>query len=122
MTTNSWTGLMGVQGDSTTTRKYGGTGLGLNIVAQLVAAHNGSIAVNSAVGFGSTFTVRLPAHQPDESLCPSAEASLESSRQNSFDTVCPCCLVLLLSAYCRCNTPWHEHQCSHCMIDDDHLE
>ncbi|MCF8298075.1 MAG: response regulator [Saprospiraceae bacterium] len=43
------------QADSTTTRKYGGTGLGLTICKNLVQLMNGEIWVNSIEGEGSTF-------------------------------------------------------------------
>lgn len=39
---------------------HGGVGLGLAIVQRIVAGHKGSISVNSQVGFGTTFTVKLP--------------------------------------------------------------
>jgi PAS domain S-box-containing protein len=43
-----------------TDRNYGGLGLGLFITHQVVEAHGGSIRVQSALGQGATFTVRLP--------------------------------------------------------------
>ncbi|HEY9763000.1 MAG TPA: PAS domain-containing protein [Trichocoleus sp.] len=49
------------QQDSSTTRCFGGLGLGLAIASQVVEAHGGSIAATSAgEGQGATFTVRLP--------------------------------------------------------------
>jgi two-component system OmpR family sensor kinase len=46
--------------DASRNRGQGGTGLGLSIVAGLAAAHGGSVEVDTAVGAGATFRVRLP--------------------------------------------------------------
>lgn len=47
------------QGNTETTRKYGGNGLGLAIVKQLVEIQNGDIILKSKEGVGSEFTVRI---------------------------------------------------------------
>ena len=49
-----------VQLDSSLSRQYAGTGLGLSLVRKLTEFHGGSVSVTSTVGSGSRFTVSLP--------------------------------------------------------------
>ncbi len=54
------------QADSSTSRKYGGTGLGMTISHRLVSAMEGEIAVESELDKGTCFTVSLPFDVPSE--------------------------------------------------------
>lgn len=68
------------QAEAATTRKYGGTGLGLTIVKQLVELQNGFISVESKPGKGSTFKVELP-YTLGEMLPENSEALPSESDQ-----------------------------------------
>jgi len=57
-------------GRAVPSRHYGGLGLGLYIARSIVEAHGGKIAVSSAPGAGSTFTVELPCAGPARASTP----------------------------------------------------
>jgi len=48
------------QADGSVTRRYGGTGIGLDFAQKIVKLHGGQISVTTKLGEGSTFTVHLP--------------------------------------------------------------
>lgn len=59
------------QVDSSNTRLYGGTGIGLALVKELVERHGGQVSVESQVGKGSTFHLWLPVDgPPEETMSP----------------------------------------------------
>ncbi|MBI4910159.1 MAG: response regulator [Acidobacteria bacterium] len=61
------------QGDSSTTRKHGGMGIGLVLCRKLVESMNGQVGVVSKEGLGSTFHFRLP--------LPLAPATFEANKE-----------------------------------------
>ena len=54
------------QADESTTRKFGGTGLGLALTRGFAHLLGGDIAVESIYGEGTAFTLRLPAYMPEQ--------------------------------------------------------
>ncbi len=63
------------QADVSTTRKYGGTGLGLALSRKLCQLMHGDVAVTSVPGEGSTFTVHLPRVVAEDAGAAMVEAS-----------------------------------------------
>lgn len=57
-----------VQASNETTRKFGGTGLGLTIVKNIVDLQEGNISLESMPGYGSTFNVELPYEKADQEI------------------------------------------------------
>ena len=70
-----------VQADESTTRKYGGTGLGLALSKAFAKLLGGDIAVRSTAGEGTCFTVCVPATMPDHASGGADEA--DPARQTS---------------------------------------
>jgi len=86
-----------VQGDNSTTRKFGGTGLGLTISQRLARALGGEITVESAVGRGSRFTLTVATGSLAgvQLISQSSETMGGRDRPQSLETVRLDCRILL---------------------------
>ena len=83
------------QVDDSPTRAQGGTGIGLALTKELVELHGGTIALESEMGFGSTFIVRIPfsddpeheTHPADEEIDPEDVTNPGAEEVNRIDLV-----------------------------------
>lgn len=73
------------QAENDTDKKYGGTGLGLDISKQLSLMHGGDLTVTSEVGRGSVFTVRLPV-VTEQTLSERSSSSGLDTEMQVFET------------------------------------
>jgi len=85
------------QADDSTTRKYGGTGLGLSVTTQLVELLGGEVTLSSEVGRGSTFSLVIPAGLNVAEQAPmdrhNAEALEQANDESGQLQFSGCCLV-----------------------------
>jgi signal transduction histidine kinase/ActR/RegA family two-component response regulator len=74
-----------VQADASTTRKYGGTGLGLSLSRKLATLLGGQISAASTPGQGSTFTLTIPStYAPPRAVELPSTAALQEQRVSSI--------------------------------------
>lgn len=63
------------QADMSTTRRYGGMGIGLALAGRIVAAHRGKITFKSELGNGSLFALWVPTRQPESEMMQETRGS-----------------------------------------------
>ncbi len=88
------------QADSTIARRFGGTGLGLPICAQLASLLGGKLEVESQIGKGSTFTLTLPVI-----ACEAPEAAEETGGDNLLEEETAAALRILVAE----DNPINQH-------------
>ncbi len=86
------------QADTRITRKYGGTGLGLSIARKLTEMHGGKISLESALGSGSKFTVRLLLEKFDINTNSPSDIQHAYNKviPNNFNDILKKCKVLVV--------------------------
>lgn len=74
------------QVDGSSSRAFEGSGIGLSLVKELITLMNGFIGVESTVGTGTTFTIRLPLHPSTEEAVDSQPGGdkIESLQEENF--------------------------------------
>jgi signal transduction histidine kinase/DNA-binding response OmpR family regulator len=75
------------QADAATTRRYGGTGLGLALSRRLCRMMGGDVTVESVAGRGSTFTIRLPAEVVESAEEPAPSSGVTDRESAGVGTV-----------------------------------
>ena len=73
-----------VQGDLGLSKKYGGTGLGLSICVQLASLMGGDVSLDSKVGTGSRFTMKIPLRFLSERAASMASSHRSHSKASSL--------------------------------------